>query len=132
MNKFGDLVFQPVGHVIFWVCFFAYPAILEFFRYKKNPSAFTLVLYALSTLHVMYTCLHNWSHMIEFYHLGTLFLVKHIQYARSRPHFVVNSPHKSHQLFRYAAYAAYAALTEPQSHPSQHLSNSHRTSPEMS
>jgi hypothetical protein len=47
--------------------------------------------------------------MLEFYHLGTLFLVQHIKYARARPYFVINSSKKSHQLFKYAAYDSLSA-----------------------
>jgi hypothetical protein len=107
----SDLVFQPIGHILFWVCFFSFPRILTYFRYKENPSKFTLLMYCVSSLHIFVGCLLSWSKMLEFYHLGTLFLVQHIKYARARPYFVINSSQKSHQLFKYAAYDSLSSGT---------------------
>ena len=132
LQLFADLLVQPMSHVLFWVCFLAFPKVLTYFRYKENPSKFTLFLYVLSTLHIFWGCLNSWSNMIEFYHLGTHFLVQHIKYARSRPYFVVNSRQKSHQLFKYAAYDHFTVPPQPRLRPSLHPSNSHQTSPETS
>jgi hypothetical protein len=103
LRLYADLILQPVGHVIFWCCLFSFPTVLASFGYSESHSIVKYILYIASSLQVVMHCLTAWSNMIEFYHLGTLFLVTHIKYARGHPYYKIRSAHPSHQLFRYAA-----------------------------
>jgi hypothetical protein len=99
----AELVFHPIGHVLFWVSFFFFPNILTYFGYIEQPSILKIGLYIFSTCQAMLAMVNGWSNMIEFYHLGTLFYVTHIKYCRTPNPFVVRSSTKSHQLFRYSS-----------------------------
>ena len=103
LRLYADLILQPLGHILFWCCLFLFPSVLTRFGYSESPSMIKYMLYVVSTLQVLFHCGTAWSNMIEFYHLGTLFLVTHIKYARGYPYYKIRSTHPSHQLFRYAA-----------------------------
>jgi hypothetical protein len=102
----ADLIIQPFGHLFFWACFFAFPALLAKFGYAEKPTFLKLLFYVISGIQVIVKMVTSWGDLIEYYQLGTLFLVTHIKFARGYPHYVINSPERSHQLFRYAAAEA--------------------------
>lgn len=106
LKVFSDLIFQPISHLLFWVCLFTFPSVLVRFGYSETPSKMKLIFYTLSSIQVIYHMFIGWSKMIEYYNLGTLFLVEHIKQARNPIYYKINSAHPSHQLFRYAATAA--------------------------
>lgn len=103
LKVFGDLVFQPISHVLFWVCLFSFPAVLLKFGYSENPTKMKMIFYIVSSLQVLYNAFVGWSKMIEYYNLGTFFLIEHIRYARTPFYYKIRSSHPSHQLFRYSA-----------------------------
>lgn len=106
LKLFSDLIFQPLSHLFFWVCMFAFPAILPRFGYSGSPSKLKMAYYLFTTLKMVETMFSKWSKMIEYYNLGTFFLVEHIKHARTPINYVINSSHPSHQLFKYPAMAA--------------------------
>ena len=106
LKVFGDLVFQPLSHLIFWVCLFTFPAVLVRFGYAEKPTKMKMIFYVISSLQVLYNMGIGWSKMIEYYDLGTHFLVEHINQARNPIYYKINSKHPSHQLFRLSAAAA--------------------------
>ena len=106
LKVFGDLVFQPLSHLIFWVCLFTFPAVLVRFGYSENPTKTKLIFYVISSLQVIYNMAIGWSKMIEYYDLGTYFLIEHIKNTRNPIHYKINSSHPSHQLFRLSAAEA--------------------------
>jgi hypothetical protein len=99
----GDLIIQPIGHLLFWIGMFLFPSILVHFGYAEKPTAFKILFYIVSSAQVVWHCFDGWSKMVEYYNLGTLFMVQHIKYARTHFPFTVNSSKPSHNLFRYAA-----------------------------
>jgi hypothetical protein len=103
MLLLNDTIIQPLFHLAFWVCFWAFPEILPYFRYSETPSTLKLVMYITSSLQMVYSTIVKWSNIVEFYHLGTLFLVTHIQMCRRHNPFVIRSDTPSHQLFRYSS-----------------------------
>jgi len=121
LKVFGDLAFQPFSHLIFWVCLFTFPSILVRFGYSEKPTKIKLIFYVVSSLQVLYNMFVGWSKMIEYYDLGTHFLVEHIKNARNPIYYKINSEHPSHQLFRLSAAEAL-----------RHQVSFHRTSPESS
>lgn len=108
LSLVADLVLQPLGHVLFWVCFMAFPALLTRFGYSETPTKLRFGMYIVSSLQVFARCIKSWSEMIEFYNLGTLFLVTHIRHCRTPFQYTIKSGRPSHQLFRYAALTASA------------------------
>lgn len=109
----ADLVVQPLNHILFWCSLFFFPSFITRFGYSESPTVFRIILYIVSSIQVFMKCVTSWTNMIEFYHLGTLFLVTHIKYARGYPYYKIRSAHPSHQLFRYAAAEALTASTHP-------------------
>jgi hypothetical protein len=106
LKVFSDLIFQPFSHLIFWVCLFTFPAILIKFGYSESPTKMKLLFYVISSLQVVYHMFNGWIKMIEYYNLGTFFLIEHIKYARTPFYYKINSSTPSHQLFRYAAQSS--------------------------
>ena len=103
LKVFSDLIFQPLSHLFFWVCLFAFPTILPKFGYSESPTKLKMLFYIISSIQVIYHMYDKWSKMIEYYNLGTFFLVEHIKYAKTPVHYVIRSSHPSHQLFKYPA-----------------------------
>lgn len=103
LKVFGDLIFQPLSHIIFWVCLFTFPSILVRFGYSETPSKMKMLVYVISSLQVFYHMINGWIKMVEYYNLGTFFLVEHIKVARMPFYYNIQSSTPSHQLFRYAA-----------------------------
>jgi hypothetical protein len=101
-----DLVLQPAGHVLFWMCFLAFPSLLRMLGYTESPTKWKLLWYLMGTARVVWVWFTGWRDMIEYYHLGTLFLVTHIRYARTPFQYEIQSDRPSHQLFKYAALTA--------------------------
>jgi hypothetical protein len=112
LKVFSDLVFQPISHILFWACLFTFPSVLVKFGYSETPSKMKLIFYILSSLQIVYNTFVGWSKMIEYYDLGTFFLVEHIKYAKNPIYYKINSPHPSHQLFRYSAATALTHQTD--------------------
>jgi hypothetical protein len=106
LKVFGDLLFQPLSHLVFWVCLFTFPAVLVRFGYSEKPTKMKMIFYVISSLQVFYNMSVGWSKMIEYYDLGTHFLVEHIKNARNPIYYKINSEHPSHQLFRLSAAEA--------------------------
>ena len=106
LKVFGDLVFQPLSHLVFWVCLFTFPAVLVRFGYAEKPTKMKMIFYVISSIQVLYNMAVGWSKMIEYYDLGTHFLIEHINQARNPIYYKINSAHPSHQLFRLSAAAA--------------------------
>lgn len=106
LQVFSDLVFQPLSHLMFWVCLFTFPAVLVRFGYSETPTKMKMLFYIVSSLQVLYNTFNGWSKMVEYYNLGTLFLVEHIKNAKQPIHYTIKSSHPSHQLFRLSAAAA--------------------------
>lgn len=120
LKLFSDMVFQPLSHLFFWVCLFAFPAILPKFGYKDSPSKWKMAYYVITTLQVISRMYDKWSKMIEYYNLGTFFLVEHIKHARTPINYVINSSHPSHQLFRYPAMSSLLLLNNVKKVPAKH------------
>jgi len=127
VNVWLDLLVRPLLTIAFWVCVFCMPSLMSWFRVPASPSKFQYAMYALMGFNVLKTCAEGWSDMIEYYHLGTLFLVSHIKHARSGFPYAIRSPVKSHHLFRYAA--AEAATARSTARLSERPSDSPQTSP---
>jgi len=105
----AELCIQPLIHILFWMCFFLWPNALKPFGYV-TLTKFRVTMYVISSIQMCVHAWNGWRNMIEFYHLGTLFLVTHIKYAKHPFAYTINSSHPSHQLFKYAAFTA---LTPP-------------------
>jgi hypothetical protein len=103
----GQLVMQPLGHIIFWISFFWFPSVLVYFGYQEVPSFSKLAFYIFGSIQTCYAMFEGWSNMVEFYNLGTLFLVAHIKLCRLPNPFIVRSSNRAHQLFRYASLLEY-------------------------
>ena len=103
----AELIVHPIGHVLFWVSFLWFPGVLSYFGYAEEPSFLKIALYIFSSGQAILAMARGWSKMIEFYHLGTLFLVTHIKHCRTPNPFVIRSSTKSHQLFRYSSLLQY-------------------------
>ena len=99
----GECVLQPLGHILFWMGICGFPEILAYFGSTEEPSIAKLCFYAFNTVQVLIQMFTSWSNMIEFYHLGTLFLITHIKLCRTPNPFVINSSTPSHKLFRYSS-----------------------------
>ncbi len=102
----ATLVIQPLGHLLFWICLVAFPNVLAYFGYAEQPSTLKMIMYVLSSFHTLYRCITSWIDVVEFYQLGTLFILAHIKYARSGFQYHIRSSTPSHTLYRYAAAAA--------------------------
>jgi hypothetical protein len=103
LKLWSELIIQPIGHIIFWVCLFSAPALLSYFGFTEEPTTFKMLMYAFNTFQVLTAMFKGWSNMIEYYHLGTHFLCQRIKYAKTKINYVINSSTPSHQLFKYAA-----------------------------
>jgi hypothetical protein len=99
----GECLLQPLGHILFWLGTFYFPEILAYFGSTEEPSMLKLCFYAFNTVQVFIQMITSWSNMIEFYHLGTLFLVTHIKLCRTPNPFIIKSSTPSHQLFKYSS-----------------------------
>ena len=106
LKVFGDLIFQPLSHLVFWVCLFTFPTVLVRFGYAEKPTKMKMIFYVISSLQVLYNMAIGWSKMIEYYDLGTHFLIEHIKHSRNPIYYKINSAHPSHQLFRLSAAEA--------------------------
>jgi hypothetical protein len=103
LQIWAELIIQPIGHIIFWICLLAAPSLLIYFGYSEEPTNLKMFMYGFNTLQVLIAMVKGWSNVIEYYHLGTHFLCQRIKYAKTNFNFVVNSSNPAHQLFRYAA-----------------------------
>ena len=103
----ADLIIQPLNHILFWCSLFFFPSFITRVGYSESPTTFRIILYIVSSVQVFMKCVTSWTNMIEFYHLGTLFLVTHIKHCRTPNPFVIRSSTKSHQLFRYSSLLEY-------------------------
>lgn len=103
LQVWSELIIQPIGHILFWICLIAAPSLLSYFGYTEEPTNLKMAMYAFNTFQTLIAMFKGWSNVIEYYHLGTLFLCERIKYAKSNFKYVINSSNQSHQLFRYAA-----------------------------
>ena len=104
MSLYSNLFIQPVGHVLFWGCYFFFPVLFEYFGGKVDMTTFSILFYALSSLQVLWSAFSCWSEVIEHYHLGTtLYTWKILTHGLGLPLITINSADRNHQYFKYAA-----------------------------
>uniref|UniRef100_A0A6C0B6Z9 Uncharacterized protein n=1 Tax=viral metagenome TaxID=1070528 RepID=A0A6C0B6Z9_9ZZZZ len=104
MSLYSNLFIQPVGHVLFWGCYFFFPVLFEYFGGKVDMSTFSILFYAASSLQVLWSAFSSWSEVIEHYHLGTtLYTWKILTHGLGLPLITINSADRNHQYFKYAA-----------------------------
>ena len=104
MSLYSNLFIQPVGHVLFWGCYFFFPVLFEYFGGKVDMSTFSILFYAASSLQVLWSAFSCWSEVIEHYHLGTtLYTWKILTHGLGLPLITINSADRNHQYFKYAA-----------------------------
>lgn len=104
MSLYSSLFIQPVGHVLFWGCYFFFPVLFEYFGGKVDMSSFSILFYAASSLQVLWSAFSCWSEVVEHYHLGTtLYTWKILTHGLGLPLITINSADRNHQYFKYAA-----------------------------
>ena len=104
MSLYSSLFIQPVGHVLFWSCYFFFPVLFEYFGGKVDMTTFSILFYTASSLQVLWSAFSCWSEVIEHYHLGTtLYTWKILTHGLGLPLIKINSADRNHQYFKYAA-----------------------------
>jgi hypothetical protein len=103
LQIWAELIIQPLGHILFWICLFAAPSLLTYFGFVDTPTNLKMAMYGFNTIQVLIAMFKGWINVIEYYHLGTLFLCERIKHSRSKINYIIKSSDPSHQLFRYAA-----------------------------
>lgn len=104
MSLYSSLFIQPVGHVLFWGCYFFFPILFEYFGGKVDMTTFSILFYAASSLQVLWSAFSCWSEVVEHYHLGTtLYTWKILTHGLGLPLIKINSADRNHQYFKYAA-----------------------------
>lgn len=108
LSTVSNLIVQPIGHVIFWTLFFGFPSLYTYFGGELNPSLFQFVFYIISSLQVFWTCLSEWTEVLEYHQLITTLMIWKLLTLRLRvPTITVHSTDKNHQLFKWAAGASF-------------------------
>jgi hypothetical protein len=104
MSLYSSLFIQPVGHVLFWSCYFFFPVLFQYFGGKVDMTTFSILFYTASSLQVLWSAFSCWSEVVEHYHLGTtLYTWKILTHGLGLPLIKINSADRNHQYFKYAA-----------------------------
>ena len=104
LTVYANLFIQPIGHVLFWGCYFFFPALFVYFGGTLETTTLSIVFYAISSLQVLWNTFTSWSDVVEHYHLGTTLLTwKILTHALGLPLIKINSADPNHQYFKYAA-----------------------------
>jgi len=104
---YATILIQPVGHVLFWVCYLGFPTLYTYFGGTHDMSFTTLAWYIASSLQVLVSAIQRWSEVVEHYNLGTTILVwKILTHAYGVPLLDIQSSDLGHQYFKYAAGAS--------------------------
>jgi len=104
MSLYSNLFIQPVGHVLFWGCYFFFPVLFEYFGGKVDMSTFSILFYAASSPQDICSALSCRSKMVEHHHLGTTHYARKIlTHGLGLPLITINSADRNHQYFKYAA-----------------------------
>jgi hypothetical protein len=100
----SNLFVQPIGHILFWGCYLFLPAMFVYFGGKVEMTTLSILMYAISTIQVVYSTFTNWSDIVEHYNLGTiLYTWKILTHGMGLPLIKIHSDEPSHQYFKYAA-----------------------------
>lgn len=104
---YATILIQPIGHVLFWVCYLGFPTLYTYFGGTHDMTWQTLAWYGISSLQVLISAIQRWSEVIEHYHLGTtIFVWKILTHAFGVPLLDIQSSDRGHQYFKYAAGAS--------------------------
>ena len=104
VSLYSNLFVQPAGHVLFWGCYFFFPALFVSLGGTLDAGWFSILLYTVSSLQVLWSAFSCWSEVVEHYHLGTtLFTWKILAHGLHLPLIKINSADRNHQYFKYAA-----------------------------
>ena len=104
---YATILIQPIGHVLFWVCYLGFPSLYTYFGGTHDMSFTTLAWYIASSLQVLVAAIQRWSEVVEHYNLGTTILVwKILTHAFGVPLIDIRSGDTGHQYFKYAAGAS--------------------------
>jgi hypothetical protein len=104
---YATILIQPIGHVLFWVCYLGFPTLYTYFGGTHDMSFTTLAWYIVSSIQVLVGAIQRWSEVVEHYNLGTTILVwKILTHAFGVPLLDIRSKDLGHQYFKYAAGAS--------------------------
>ena len=104
---YATILIQPIGHVLFWVCYLGFPTLYTYFGGTHDMSFTTLAWYIASSIQVLVSAIQRWSEVVEHYNLGTTILVwKILTHAYGIPLLDIRSRDPGHQYFKYAAGAS--------------------------
>ena len=104
MTLYSNLFVQPIGHVLFWGCYFFFPVLFVYFGGTLEMTTFSILLYIVSSLQVLWNAFSCWSDVVDHYNLGTtLYTWKILAHGLGLPLIKINSADKNHQYFKYAA-----------------------------
>jgi hypothetical protein len=104
MTLYSNLFVQPIGHVLFWGCYFFFPVLFVYFGGTLEMTTFSILLYIVSSLQVLWNAFSCWSDVVDHYNLGTtLYTWKILTHGLGLPLIKINSADRNHQYFKYAA-----------------------------
>lgn len=104
---YATILIQPIGHVLFWVCYLGFPTLYTYFGGIHDMTFTTLAWYIASSIQVLVSAIQRWSEVVEHYNLGTTILVwKILTHAYGIPLLDIRSRNSGHQYFKYAAGAS--------------------------
>lgn len=104
VSQYANLFVQPIGHVLFWGCYFFFPALFLSLGGTLETTWFSILLYVVSSLQVLWNAFTSWSDIVEHYNLGTtLYIWKILTHGLGLPLIKINSADPNHQYFKYAA-----------------------------
>lgn len=104
MTLYSNLFVQPIGHVLFWGCYFFFPVLFVYFGGTLEMTTFSILLYIVSSLQVLWNAFSCWSDVVDHYNLGTtLYTWKILAHGLGLPLIKINSADRNHQYFKYAA-----------------------------
>lgn len=104
LGVYANLLIQPVGHVLFWGCYFFFPAMFVYLGGTLETTTFSIMMYVISSLNVLWNAFKSWSDVVDHYNLGTtLFTWKILAHGMRLPLITIKSADPNHQYFKYAA-----------------------------
>lgn len=104
VTRHSNLYVQPIGHVLFWGCYFFFPALFLSLGGSVETTWFNILFYTLSSAQILWTTYSCWSEVVEHYHLGTTLLTwKILTHGMGLPVIKIQSKDPNHQYFKYAA-----------------------------
>jgi hypothetical protein len=108
LSHVSTLVVQPIGHVVFWICFYFFPDLYTYFGGDIHVSFLRFSFYLLSSIQVVWGCLSGWMEVLEYYGLATKIMIwKLLTIRLNAPRITISSQDQNHDLFKWAAGALF-------------------------